>query len=173
MSEDYHPRNLSDLLRVIKSERKNLEYLISQLSDSQKVQPGVVGNWSIKDVMAHIAAWEKLAHDRINAALTGESLKYPVIEGDDFVDNFNHQVYEKNKDLSLEVVQDDFDRSYKEFLHQIQSLDDGTLTRKLPFDWAGNRTVQILISANTHWHYVEHAESITNWIANLNIPGKS
>jgi hypothetical protein len=173
MNEDYHPHNLSDLLSVIRSERNNLEHLIRQLSDSQKVEPGVVGNWSIKDIMAHIAAWEKLAIDRINATLTGESLKFPVIEGDDFVDNINHQVYEKNKDLPLEVVQDDFNRSFNDFLHQIQSLDDETLTQKLPFDWAGNLTVQVLISANTHWHYVEHADSIANWIAKSNLAGNS
>jgi hypothetical protein len=164
MSEDYNPKNLSDMLNVIQSERKNLEALINQMTDSHKIEAKVEGNWSVKDIMAHIAAWERLANDRINATLTGETLKFPVIEGDNFVDDFNHQVYNANKDLSLDRVQTDFDRSHKEFLDQIQALDDVTLKKTLPFDWAGDLTIQFLLSANTHWHYKEHAESIHKWL---------
>ena len=164
MSENYHPQNVNDLLRVIRNERKNLESLMSELSDSQKAEPGVEGGWSIKDIMAHIAAWEKLAQDRINAALTGETLKYPVIKGDNFVDIFNLDVYESNKDLPLSEIQSEFQRSHNIFLEQIKLVEDDTLSQILPFDWAGKLTFQVLISANSHWHYAEHAESIERWI---------
>ena len=164
MSTDYHPNSLNDLIKVIQKERTNLETLINELSDSQKVEPGVEGDWSIKDIMAHITAWEKLAHDRINATLTGDPLKYQVIDGDDFVDEFNLKVYESSKDIPLDAIVAGFQESHTEFLVQIKILDDETLTQKLPFDWAGNLTVQIVISANTHWHYKEHAESIKTWM---------
>ena len=137
---------------------------MSELSDSQKAEPGVEGGWSIKDIMAHIAAWEKLAQYRINAALTGETLKYPVIKGDNFVDIFNLDVYESNKDLPLSEIQSEFQRSHNIFLEQIKLVEDDTLSQILPFDWAGKLTFQVLISANSHWHYAEHAESIERWI---------
>jgi hypothetical protein len=114
--------------------------------------------------MAHIAAWEKLAFDRINATLTGEELKYPIITGDHFVDEYNHQVYEANKDKGLSEIEADFHDTHHKFLEQIKALDDKSLSQKLPFDWAANITVQVVISSNTHWHYLEHAESIKKWL---------
>ncbi len=168
MSNDYHPHNLSDLLNVINAEWNKLESMIIQVSDSQKMVSGVEGRWSIKDIMAHVAAWEKFAHDRINSALTGESLKFPVIEGENFIDEFNQQIYEENKDIPLENVETDFYSSHRKFFEQIQSLDDDILSQKLPFVWAGDLTFQILISANTHWHYIDHAKSINKWLEKLN-----
>lgn len=165
MSEVYNPPNKQVLLEVIQEERLELEKLLAGLSPSQKEVEGVEAAWSAKDIMAHIAAWERLAQDRINAALTGEELKIPVIEGKDFVDVFNAQVYESNKNISLEEIESEFAGSYREFLATIESLEEEFLFDKLPFDWAGEMTVQVLISANTHWHYPEHAASIERWLS--------
>ena len=164
MSTDYHPNSLKDLIKVVQKERTNLETLINKLSDSQKVVPGVEGDWSVKDIMAHISAWEKLAYDRIHATLTGDPLKYQVIDGDDFVDQFNLKVYESNKEIPLNMIAAGFQESHNELLGQIKNLNDEIISQKLPFDWAGDLSIQVLISANTHWHYKEHAESILNWI---------
>ena len=65
MTEDYHPPTKSDLLAVIDSERTQLESLLKGLNDAQICKPGVEGPWSIKDILAHTAAWERLAFDRI------------------------------------------------------------------------------------------------------------
>ncbi|MCJ7700976.1 MAG: ClbS/DfsB family four-helix bundle protein [Anaerolineales bacterium] len=152
------------LLDVIRRERKNLESLLSGLLDSQMVEPGVEGQWSIKDVMSHIAAWERLAQDRILAALTNTPLKYPVIHGDEFVDKFNAQVFSSNKETPLDDIICEFRAAHTDFLAQIEQLDKDVILQKLPFEWAGKMTFQVLISANTHWHYIEHAESIEKWL---------
>ena len=31
------------------------------LSDSQLTEPGVMGNWSVKDILAHVTTWEEEA----------------------------------------------------------------------------------------------------------------
>lgn len=164
MTEDHNPSSKADLLTAIQSERARFESLIDDLDESQMTKTGVGASWSIKDILAHIAAWERLAQDRIHAALSGEPLKYPLISGDEAVDKFNADVYEKNKDRPLEDVAAEFHESYGEFIAQIEGLDDNFLTSPLPFDWAGKLTAQVLISANTHWHYNEHAESIQKWM---------
>jgi hypothetical protein len=164
MAEDNYPPSKAALLDVIVTERQALESLLEGLSDAQLIQPGVVADWSIKDILAHIAAWERLAQDRIHAALTGEPLKFPVITGDNFVDNFNTMIYENNKDVPLNEIQVEFQASHQDFMRQIESLDENFLPQKLPFDWAGDLTVQILISSNTHWHYSEHHDSIKQWL---------
>ena len=164
MTEDYHPPTKPDLLAVVDTERERFESLLDGLTDSQMTESGVEAAWSIKDILAHIAAWERLAFDRIHAARTGEALKFPLIRGDTDVDAFNSQVYQKNKDLSLTDILAEFRASHRSFRSQIETLDDDFLTSPLPFDWAGKLTARVLISANTHWHYTEHLESITKWL---------
>lgn len=164
MAEDYHPPTKSDLLDVIRIERAQLEILFEGLTDSQMTTAGVYISWSIKDVLAHIAAWERLAYDRIHAALSGEPLKFPLIKGDADVDKFNAGVYEKNKDQPLAKVMAEFQDSHQDFSELISTFTDDFLASPLPFDWAGKMTAQVVISANTHWHYVEHAESISKWL---------
>lgn len=164
MNDHYQPENKAALLAVIQETRSHLDSLIQGLSENRKVLPGVSAEWSIKDIMAHISAWERLAQDRIHAALTGETFKFPVIEGDNFVDEFNSGVYERSKNAPLVEVEDEYHACHLDFIDQIKALDEDFLQQKLPFDWAGDLTTQILISANTHWHYPEHAASIQAWL---------
>lgn len=164
MTEDYQPPTKSDLLEVICTERARLESLLEGLTDSQKLESGVEASWSIKDILAHIAAWERLAYDRIHAAVSGDPLKFPLIKGDADIDKFNADVYEKNKDQPLAKVTTEFHDSHRDFVAQIETLDDDFISASLPFDWAGKITAQVVISANTHWHYVEHAESVGRWL---------
>lgn len=164
MTEDYHPPTKSDLLDVINTERAQLESLFEGLTAAQMVAPGVEATWSIKDILAHIAAWERLAYDRIHAAVSGDPLKFPLIHGDADVDKFNAEVYEQHKELPLEEIEAEFQNAYQAFMAQIETLDDGFFSRPLPFDWAGKLTAQVVISANTHWHYVEHAAAIEKWL---------
>ncbi len=166
MSEDFHPPTKSDLLMVIRTERARFEALIETVPESRQSETGVEAHWSIKDIMAHIAAWERLAMDRIHAGITGEPLKFPLIAGNEFVDQFNGEIYEANKARPLAEVYAEFHAVHRQFLDQIEALDAVLLPQSLPFDWAGKLTYQVVISANTHWHYAEHADSIEKWLEN-------
>jgi hypothetical protein len=166
MTEDYHPPSKSTLLEVIHSEWARLESLLEGLTDAQMVEIGVEATWSIKDILAHITAWEKLAMDRIHAAQTGDDLQYPIIAGDNFVDEFNARTYTTHKDQLLLEVLAEFRATHRDFVVQIEALDENCLQKKLNFDWSGNLTYQVMISANTHWHYIEHADAIEKWLEN-------
>lgn len=156
----------NELIEAIKQSWAELNEIIAGLSEEQLLQPSAMdNNWSFKDIMAHITAWELLAMDRIHAAQTGEPLKFPEIKNDDFANAFNAEIFEKNKDKPLAKVIEDFHKAHAEFFAQIESLDEQTLSEKLPFDWAGNLTYQVLISANTLWHYTEHIEASEKWLA--------
>ncbi len=157
----------SELLETIHRSWNELNEIIASLSAEQLIQSGAMDDWSLKDIMAHITAWEWLAMDRIHAAQTGEPLKYPAIKGDSFVDAFNAEVYENNQAAPLPKVMEAFHKTHAEFIEQIEVLDAERLPQPLPFDWAGNLTFQVLIFSNTHWHYVEHIEAVEKWLDTL------
>jgi hypothetical protein len=47
------------IVKVI-TDRRRLEQNLDKLSPEEMVQNGVVGEWSVKDLLAHLAAWEEL-----------------------------------------------------------------------------------------------------------------
>jgi hypothetical protein len=56
------------LLRQLDKSWNALKASYAGLSDSQLMEPGVMGNWSVKEILAHVTTWEE------------EALKYlPVI----------------------------------------------------------------------------------------------
>jgi len=154
----------TDLLESIRKSWADLTDVLGELSEEQMTQPEVQDEWTVKDIMAHVSAWHRLAMDRIHAGTAGEEIQIPVIKGDEFVDAFNADVYQRSKDQALDKVMAEFHAAYNEFMAQIEALDDDLLFQTLPFDWAGDLTYQVLISANTHWHYPDHIEAILKWL---------
>ncbi|MFN2237239.1 MAG: ClbS/DfsB family four-helix bundle protein [Anaerolineales bacterium] len=164
MTEDYHPPTKADLLRAIRIEREQLNDIFEGLTNAQMTAEGVEGCWSIKDILAHIATWERVAYDRIHSALTLVPLQFPLINGDADVDKFNAEIYAENKDQPLEKVMTEYHDSHRNLMDLVETLQEDFLRSPLPFKWAGKLTAQVMISSNTHWHYIEHAESIAKWL---------
>lgn len=158
------PPTKSELLAAIQESRAELEELLAELTPEEMLRPGVNGEWSVKDTLAHIAAWERLAADRIRAAQRGSEPQFPPMKGERFVDAFNAEVFAKFRDTPLQDVLREFEEAHREILETIEQLDESLLHARLPFDWAENLTYQVLISANTHWHYPEHTEAIAAWL---------
>ena len=158
------PLNKADLLTAIHESRAKLEELLTALSPQEMETPGVQGEWSVKDTLAHIATWERLAADRLRAAQSGSQPEFEPVNADWDVDAFNAQVYARHKNTPLDEVLTEFHAAHAALLALMEALSEETLQQKLPFAWAGDMTYQVLISANTHWHYPEHTKAIANWV---------
>jgi hypothetical protein len=59
MREQIEHVTKSELLDQILTERKWLEEVLATLSPDQMFLPGTSGGWTVKDVLAHISAWER------------------------------------------------------------------------------------------------------------------
>src|SRR5260221_7679022 len=93
-----------ELLAKIQSERSRLEETLAPLSDAQLIEPGVVGDWSIKDILAHLSVWEGRLRQRVKGqAERGTDLGTP---------EFNAQVFVENRNRDLKDVRAEFQRSY-------------------------------------------------------------
>ena len=114
--------------------------LIHKVSDAGFSEPGVNGDWTPKDTMAHIAAWHAQTTDRFETLrTTGKLERVPD------VNTFNAENYERCKDASLHDVRAMFESSRHRFREEIALLDE-PLTERL-----GQ-----IIAANGHEHYEEH-----------------
>ena len=163
MSEEKTPTK-SEMLAQIEETRAHLVSLISRLSEAQMTEAGVQDAWSIKDMLAHIAAWERLTLDRLEAAFLGRPLGYKLIRSDRDVDEMNARVYEQNKDRPLAEVLAEFEGTHRNIMGLIHDLGESEFAGPIPAGWAHGKPVWEMIGGNTCWHYSEHSEAIEAWL---------
>jgi hypothetical protein len=164
---DDYPTNKTALIELIVVERAKLEGLLASMSDEQLTTPNVEGELTIKDLLAHIAAWEQSSLRRLAQAARGEPVPRLAAAGEDAqkaVDQINAQVYAANRDRPLAEVQADFQRSFQDLgaalngYSEAQIFDEEGLARYLGF-----MPIE-LIAGDSYEHYREHAASIMAWL---------
>ena len=124
------------------------------LSDSELMEPGVTGAWSVRDIIAHVTWWEEEALTHLPLILAGgKPPRYSVTYGG--IDAFNAQMMEQKRTLSLAEVlrqRDDAHRRLIDFVHRVP---EDQFTRETRF----RRRLRL----DTYSHYLEHAEPIRKW----------
>ncbi len=149
-----------ELLQCIRVERDLLEETLARLTPDQMLQPGVDGEWSVKDVLAHISAWERRMLSWLGSHLRGEPPDVPLPWD---VERMNAETYAQVKDKPLADVLEEFRQSYRESLALAESLTEKQLQTEYTDTWPMG-PLWLGVAANTHWHYKEHRESIEAWL---------
>ncbi len=160
MPEIYHPRTKIDLTETIQQEWQKLANHLSKIPAAKWEIPYSPENWSVKDILAHIAAWEQVAIDILAAVRTKSPLPDRISTIFKDIDLFNANVYTQNRAADLKVDQVRFQQRHQELIAFVEAQDEPFIFQNLPFTGVENRTVQYIISANTHWHYPEHYETL-------------
>jgi hypothetical protein len=147
----------SELLAELDQEWANVERICFGMSEADMLAPGVEGEWSVKDILCHLSAWEKYLLDRLGYVLTGQHPLYPAMSSWDDVHRFNAKVYADNKDRPLTSVIIEFRSLYRGVMTVLESLDDEVLNQPYSYDFPDDAlTLLQLIRANTYEHYREH-----------------
>lgn len=142
--------------------RRTLLAAMEGLTDDEMLRPGAAGYWSVKDIMAHLAAWES---ELITALVWVEQKKRgtPGIVKIDEIDEWNEEQYHISVARPLKVIREDFDGVAKHLVAAIEALDDDTLDNNRRFSWMEGEPLSYLVYENAIWHEEEHAEDILAW----------
>lgn len=151
---------LQELIKMVKRERANWESLVQQIDQEKMTQPGVAGEWSLKDIIAHITWHEREMVGLIKAhALVGSELwNLPS-------DERNAAIYAEFKELPLDQVLKESNQAYKQLVEVLPSLSDQDLTNpdsfpNMPPDWQP----WVIIAQNTYEHYQDHIDDLKRWM---------
>ncbi len=153
------------LLDKIRTEYAVFERLLAPLDEKQMTTAGINGEWSIKDVLAHITAWQQRLFDLLQAAIHGKEPAISASLNDEKIDRLNEQFYEKNKSRSLAQVLADFQATYLQVIEMVQTMTNEDLTDPTRFAWMNGRPIWSLVAGDTYEHYQEHAGPIQEWLA--------
>lgn len=125
------------------------------LSDARLLEPGVVGDWSVKDILAHVNTWEDEALKYLPVILQGgQPPRYVAYGG---IDAFNAQMTEQKRNISLPQVRRLLDETHGRLVELIRRAPEDQLV--------GDTRFRRRLRLDTYGHYPQHAEAIREWRA--------
>lgn len=155
------PMSKSRLIEEMKAGRASFELLLASLTAEAYLRIPVTGEWSVKDILAHIETWDRRFLGWIEVDERGEELPDPKpgLIWDD-LDGINQQSFEQNKQRSLADVRAGYAESYRLLLAKAESLPEENLLDPKRYAWTNGDPLWQYFAANSYGHYGEHIEQI-------------
>ena len=145
-----------EVIDRVRTERSLWNDLLAHIDDDLMLNPGVEGDWSAKDILAHVMWYEREMVGMLRSrALIGSDLwALPL-------DERNAGVHEETKDMTLEEVRAESSRVFPELMEQLEALPqeaygDASCFPGMPAEWEP----WFVIAGNTFRHYPDHTESL-------------
>lgn len=156
------------LIATTRASRDEFDALIAGLDDAQFTDTSFDGGRSAKDILAHVALWERLLCDAIDTSLRGETPVWPepgATIGD--VDAINEREFVAARARPPAEVRDASAASFGRAIRLIESLSEEQVSDPRAFAWVARRGVplSVIVRANMDEHYDEHRDQIAAWLA--------
>jgi hypothetical protein len=97
-----------EFLERVRAGRAELNAAIGGLTEEQMTQEVAAGEWTIKDILAHLAAWEGEAQRAAERVAQGAPAGY-LVEGS--IDEWNRRRVEERRRLPLVDVMQEFNEA--------------------------------------------------------------
>ena len=150
--------NKRELLDSIRTERARLEELVARFDDDAMLRPVLDGGRSVKDLLAHIAAWEGYCAGWLEAVARGVTPDRPEVRD---VDATNARDAAAAKAASVGDVRARSQAAHAAMLASIEGLSDADLADEKRFGWP---TWQ-MASSNSDEHDREHIDEIERYLS--------
>jgi hypothetical protein len=100
-----------DLIALLRAAQAAEHDLFASLSPEMRDAPGAIGEWSAKDVLAHVAAWRSIEARRLEAAADGVDPPGDDPATTDSEEVSNATIHAQRANWSWQTVADDADAS--------------------------------------------------------------
>jgi hypothetical protein len=148
-----------EILDALENERENLLEAIDGMTPEEMEQPGPGDEWSVKDILIHLSAWEAELVKLLWQAKQGQRPSTVHFSNID-VDTLNREWYLAYKDRPLERVLPDFEAVRKQTIRRVESFSDKDLNDEQRFPWLEGTPLWEWIANDSYGHEAEHAAQI-------------
>jgi uncharacterized protein (TIGR03083 family) len=149
-----------ELLTRLKESRARLEAALAGLTEAQFIMPGAMDDWTVKDLLAHLTAWEVELVTLVGRWQLGQSPN-PLPDDDKTVARLNARWRAAYKDRPLDRVLADWRAVRQQTLRQVERLSDADLNA--PRKWLKGETLADTIKSETFEHEAEHLAHLLDW----------
>ena len=146
--------NREQLLKKINTPWAALRASYAGLNEAQLAQPGVTGDWSVIDILAHVSAWENEALTHLPHILEGKRPpKYSDLYGG--IDAFNALKVRESRAVSPAEVLTRVEATHRQLVDYLESAPAEQLATETRF----RRRIRL----DTYSHYPIHTQAILEW----------
>jgi uncharacterized protein YndB with AHSA1/START domain len=160
------------ILIALREEFNRWEALLASLSEEQITAPQLAENWSIKDVIAHLRAWQQRSIARLEAALLSRAPEYPAWpaqfdpEAEGQPHDLNAWLYTTYRDQPWSSVHRDWSQGFLRFLELGEAIPEKDLLDAGRYNWLEGYALFAVLQGS-YEHHREHAEYLEPVIARL------
>jgi hypothetical protein len=152
----------TELIQALKDSRAAFLGAIDGLSDEAMLEPGVVGEWSVRDLLVHLTLWEAGLVTLL--FYVKEGCKPPPDENAaDTMDQKNARWHAENKDRPLDRARADFVAVRKQTLRRVRALTLVDFEKADKLAWLEGAPLSKWIASDTFDHEAEHIQQIREW----------
>lgn len=143
-----------ELLQQLEESGKQRHYVIAGIDTNNVIYDE--SGWTVKDLIAHITAWEEEAIRSLQAFYNG---RVYTIDKDDHT--YNHEQQVKRKDLTIVEVFSAWDAVRQEFIAAVTAIPDEKFDQLMTLPWGEQNTPAHLVREMLK-HEADHIQEITN-----------
>ena len=152
------------LLEELRTARAEWDALMAEVGDDRMQIPGAAGNWTVKDVIAHLTSFNRWFVNASEAHFRGE---LPPRDGTEGMppETLNQHFYQLNKDKPLEQVLAESRQVYQRLLELVEAHTEEFLIQPQQFEGIpGTFVIWEILDGDNYGHSREHARSIRQWL---------
>ena len=153
------------LLTALREQFDRWEELLASLSGEQITTPHFDYNWSIKDVIAHLMAWQQRSIARMEAALYNQKPEFPNwipnIDPDEEgnTDRINAWIFNTYHQQSWSKVYQDWEMGFQRFLELGEAIPEKDLLDAGRYAWLQGYPLAYILLAS-YDHHQEHFDKL-------------
>lgn len=159
----------AELLERIATSHAAWRQLIALVPAEHMVEPGFAGDWSLKDVIAHITVYERWTADNLEADARGETGERRTTWGPPDgntadMDARNAAYHGYFRDVPIADILSAADEHHQRLVAAIERLTDGEINDATSFAWTIGYPVWQAIEGNSYEHYDDHQPGVRAWL---------
>ena len=157
------------LLDQIATSYANWQALVDRVPRGRMSEPGFAGDWSLKDVIAHITVYERWTADNLEASIRGVEAPQVVPWGPEDgntvdMDARNAAYHRHFRETPLDDVLAAATQHHHRLIAAIEPFSDADITEAGRYGWTFGQSLWDAIEGNSFEHYDDHQPGVRAWL---------
>jgi hypothetical protein len=162
--------NMKDhVLMALREQFGRWEELLNSLSEEQITIVQFDLDWSIKDVVAHLWAWQQISIARMEGGVLDREPEFPkwIVESvknwEDEADRVNALTFETQHEKPWSEIFENWRRGFLRFLELGSKIPERNLLDGDRYSWLNGYSLAFILIAS-YDHHQEHYEKLLSWL---------
>ncbi len=146
----------TELLERVRESHAKLTTALEGLTEPQATSIGLNPQWSVKDALSHIVAWERVGAESIQQIQQGTYQRKPL--DNEAIYTSTADAGERRRERSMGEVRGEFDEVHASFVGLLETLPDEVDEKSGVYKFTEGVAIH---------HHAQHAAQIEEWKKNL------